>query len=103
MPHQVGHRVGYDLTYKPRTTIKAQALADFLADLTFSISQEAILDDVELQKWTLYVDRPSNSDGSGAGLLPEDPHGETCSYALRFDLPLPTMKPNTKQSSRAYN
>ncbi|XP_071933276.1 uncharacterized protein [Coffea arabica] len=45
----------YDLSYESRTAIKAQALADFLAELT------------------------------GAGLLLEDPHGEVYSYAIRFD------------------
>ena len=49
------------------------------------MSQEAISEKIELQKWTLYVDGSSDSDGSGAELLVEDPHGEACSYALRFD------------------
>ena len=72
----------YDLTYEPRTAIKALALADFLAELTFPVSQEATLDDAESQKWTLYVNESSNSDGSGDRLLLEDPHGEACSYAI---------------------
>ncbi|XP_071922590.1 uncharacterized protein [Coffea arabica] len=63
----------------------AQALADFLVELTFPTSQEATPEDAEPQKWTLYVDGSSNSDGSGAGLLLKDSHGEACSYALRFD------------------
>ena len=33
----------------------------------------------------MYVDGSSNSDVSGTGLLLEDPHGEACSYAIRFD------------------
>ena len=31
--------------------------------------------------------RSSNSDGSGAGLLREDPHEEMSSYTLWFDFP----------------
>ncbi|XP_071933220.1 uncharacterized protein [Coffea arabica] len=76
----------YDLSYEPRTAIKAQVLADFLADLTFTEGREptsAIAEVSTPHLWTLYVD--SNGDGSGAGLLLEDPHGEVCSYALRFD------------------
>nr|XP_027124096.1 uncharacterized protein LOC113740770 [Coffea arabica] len=75
----------YDLSYKPRTTIKAQTLAYFLAEFTFSVSQDASLAPFGPQNWTLYVDGFSNSDGSGAGLLLEDPHGEVCLYTLRFD------------------
>nr|XP_027119419.1 uncharacterized protein LOC113736576 [Coffea arabica] len=75
----------YDITYESRTAIKAQALADFLAKLTFPVSQNVILAETEPQKWILYVDGSSTNDGSGADLLLKDPHGKTCSYALRSD------------------
>ncbi|XP_027174121.1 uncharacterized protein LOC113773696 [Coffea eugenioides] len=83
----------YDLSYEPRTAIKAQALSDFLAELTFEEVNETIpattqtvtSATAESQRWTLHVDGSSNSEGSGAGLLLEDPQGEICSYALRFD------------------
>ncbi|XP_027158506.1 uncharacterized protein LOC113760135 [Coffea eugenioides] len=77
----------YDLSYEPRTAIKAQALADFLAELTFTEGREstsAIAEVSTSHLWTLYVDGSSNGDGSGAGLLLEGPQGEVCSYALRF-------------------
>nr|XP_027120710.1 uncharacterized protein LOC113737727 [Coffea arabica] len=77
----------YDLSYEPRTAIKAQALADFLAELTFTEGREstsAIAEVSSSHLWTLYVDGSSNGDGSGAGLLLEGPQGEVCSYALRF-------------------
>ncbi|XP_027178148.1 uncharacterized protein LOC113777314 [Coffea eugenioides] len=80
----------YDLSYEPRTAIKAQALADFLADLTFTEGRESTSVIAEVStphSWTLYVDGSSNGDGSGAGLLLEGPQGEVCSYALRFDFP----------------
>ncbi|XP_071921935.1 uncharacterized protein [Coffea arabica] len=75
----------YDLSYEPRTTIKAQALANFLAELTFDEVNESTPATVEPQRWILHVDGSSNSEGSGAGLLLEDPQGDVCSYALRFD------------------
>ncbi|XP_027174611.1 uncharacterized protein LOC113774254 [Coffea eugenioides] len=80
----------YDLSYEPRTAIKAQALADFLAELTFVEGQEstsAIAEVPTSHSWTLYVDGSSNGDGSGAGLLLEGPQGEVCAYALRFGFP----------------
>ncbi|XP_071928199.1 uncharacterized protein [Coffea arabica] len=80
----------YDLSYEPRTAIKAQALADFLAELTFTEGPESTSAFAEVSTpslWTLYVDGSSNGDGSGAGLLLEGPQGEVCSYALRFGFP----------------
>ncbi|XP_071912133.1 uncharacterized protein [Coffea arabica] len=66
-----------------------RVLADFLTELTFPVSEEATSASAEPQQWTLYVDGSSNgssnNDGSGVGLLLEDSHEETCSYALRFD------------------
>ena len=75
----------YDLSYESRTAIKTQVLTDFLIELTFSVSQDVTSDSSEPFRWTLYVNGSSNSDGSGAGLLLEDPHREICSYALRFN------------------
>nr|XP_027066312.1 uncharacterized protein LOC113692140 [Coffea arabica] len=84
----------YDLSYEPRTAIKAQALADFLAELTFDEVKEPIPSTTpvtaevaiaELQRWILHVDGSSNSESSGAGLLLEDPQGDVCSYAMMFD------------------
>ncbi|XP_027082589.1 uncharacterized protein [Coffea arabica] len=80
----------YDLSYEPRTAIKAQGLADFLAELTFTKGPESTSAFAEVSTpslWTLYVDGSSNGDGSGAGVLLEGPQGEVCSYALRFGFP----------------
>ncbi|XP_027178053.1 uncharacterized protein LOC113777216 [Coffea eugenioides] len=88
-PYQVGRRVR-GVSYESRTAIKAQAIADFLAELTFTEGREstsAIAEMFASHSWTLYVDGSSNGDDSGAGLLLEGPQGEVCSYALRFDFP----------------
>ncbi|XP_072077907.1 uncharacterized protein [Arachis hypogaea] len=50
----------FDIVYEPRTTLKAQFLADFVAELT---DQED-----HAHTWELYVDGASNSEGSGAGV-----------------------------------
>ncbi|XP_027108821.1 uncharacterized protein [Coffea arabica] len=75
----------YDLSYEPRTAIKAQALANFLVELTFDEVNNSTPATAETQRWILHVDGSSNSEGSGTGLLLEDPQGDVCSYALRFD------------------
>ncbi|XP_071920747.1 uncharacterized protein [Coffea arabica] len=80
----------YDLSYEPRTAIKAQALADFLAEFTFTGGPESTSALAEVSTpslWRLYVDGSSNGDVSGAGLLLEGSQGEMCSYALRFGFP----------------
>ncbi|KAL0417240.1 UNVERIFIED_CONTAM: hypothetical protein Slati_3555900 [Sesamum latifolium] len=52
----------YDISYLPRTTIKAQALADFVSEMTEMTIKEASQD----QKWLLHVDGSSTAQGSGA-------------------------------------
>ncbi|KAI3735861.1 hypothetical protein L6452_15382 [Arctium lappa] len=56
----------YDIEYKPRTTIKSQALVDFIADfspeLDVPTEPVASLDDAI---WTLHVDGSSNARGKG--------------------------------------
>ncbi|KAL0416776.1 UNVERIFIED_CONTAM: hypothetical protein Slati_3509500 [Sesamum latifolium] len=55
----------YDISYLPRTTIKAQALADFISEMTEITIKEASQD----QKWLLHVDGSSTAQGSGAGIV----------------------------------
>ena len=43
----------FDIKYHPRTTIKAQVLADFVAEFTI-LDQEEIQD--ELDRWTIQTD-----------------------------------------------
>lgn len=59
----------HDISYGPRTTIKGQVLADFLAELTLG---EMMNSEVE---WTLHVDGSSIASPSGAGLLLTTPEG----------------------------
>ncbi|XP_022155870.1 uncharacterized protein LOC111022883 [Momordica charantia] len=70
----------YDIQFGPRTALKGQAVADFIAELTPpSQSTESDL------SWTIYVDGSSNERGCGAGILLLAPGGERFEYALRFN------------------
>ena len=86
----------------PRTTIKRQALAGFVVDITYptttlggaidklSMSREHKKDDKPTDPnnmWSLRMDASSNVNGSGAGSILESPIGETISYALRLKFP----------------
>ncbi|XP_073061787.1 uncharacterized protein [Primulina eburnea] len=66
----------YDIQYEPKTAIKAQALADFLAE---TVHQE------NENPWKVYVDGSSSKDGSGVGVLLISPAGEEVKLAVRLD------------------
>ncbi|KAL0440248.1 UNVERIFIED_CONTAM: hypothetical protein Slati_2507800 [Sesamum latifolium] len=53
----------YDISYLPRTTIKAQALADFMSEMTGTTQEEVS----EAKPWLLHLDGSSTAQGSGAG------------------------------------
>ncbi|XP_057742915.1 uncharacterized protein LOC130961187 [Arachis stenosperma] len=66
----------FDITYEPRTTLKAQFLADFVAELT---DQED-----HAHTWELYVDGASNSEGSGAGVYLTDRSELQAEQSIKF-------------------
>ncbi|KAL0407796.1 UNVERIFIED_CONTAM: hypothetical protein Sradi_1714000 [Sesamum radiatum] len=69
----------YDISYLPRTTIKAQALADFISEMTEMTMKDASQD----QKWLLHVDGSSTAQGSGAGIVITTPQGNL-EFAIKF-------------------
>ncbi|XP_071907805.1 uncharacterized protein [Coffea arabica] len=80
----------HDIGYRPRKAIKAQALADFLAEgARLSLTELSLQHEERLPKepWVLFVDGASSKEGSGAGLLLISPTGEELTYALRLDFP----------------
>ncbi|KAI3802237.1 hypothetical protein L1987_30367 [Smallanthus sonchifolius] len=70
----------YDLIYEPRTTIKYQALADFVADFSSDIHHEADLEVQQLEKskdkWTLFTDDASNVRGTCLGFILKSLQGD---------------------------
>ncbi|XP_038699702.1 uncharacterized protein LOC119997000 [Tripterygium wilfordii] len=78
----------YDITYQPRTAIKSQVLADFVADFAPSIQPEAdkellCMVDQAPKVWTSYVDGSSNIRGSGLGIVLISPEGSVIQRAVR--------------------
>ncbi|KAL0344699.1 UNVERIFIED_CONTAM: hypothetical protein Sradi_4301200 [Sesamum radiatum] len=57
--------IEYDISYLPRTIIKARALADFILEMVEMTVKYASPD----QKWLLHVDGSSTAQGSGAGIV----------------------------------
>ncbi|XP_073137462.1 uncharacterized protein [Henckelia pumila] len=66
----------YDIKFEPRTAIKAQALADFLAE-TVQLEQEEL--------WKIFVDGSSCQSGNGAGIVIISPWGEETNISIRLD------------------
>nr|KYP32048.1 Retrovirus-related Pol polyprotein from transposon opus [Cajanus cajan] len=67
----------YGIQYESRGPMKAQCLADFVAELTPTTAEEP-------QVWTLHVDGSSNSKGGGAGIILEGPNQVTLEQSLKF-------------------
>nr|GEV63404.1 reverse transcriptase domain-containing protein [Tanacetum cinerariifolium] len=74
----------HNITYRPRTSIKGQILADFLNEMPSNTSQGALVAKTQEEPWTLFIDGSSCVDGSGEGLILTNPDGVEFTYALRF-------------------
>ncbi|KAL5571463.1 hypothetical protein UlMin_021060 [Ulmus minor] len=77
----------FDILFKPRTAIKGQALADFIAEFTYqptSLESAKELVPSPSSLWHLYVDGSSTDNCSGAGVILVSPEKVRLSCALRF-------------------
>lgn len=104
----------FDIRFEPRTAIKAQVLADFIAEFTTGNRDEEalirptydMLEQSEARKtwllfsgdvWRLHVDGASNSNGAGTGVVLVSPCGILHERAQsRSTFRLHTTKPNMK-------
>ena len=58
--------MGHDIRYVPRTAIKSQALADFIAEWT---EVQLLTPNVTHEYWTMYFDGSIMAPGSGARVV----------------------------------
>ena len=81
----------YDVEYIPRTSIKAQALADFMVECHFSGPKNLAPEEQLIRtpgKWKLFVDGSVAGQKCGAGLILTSPEGFEICQAIRFTFPL---------------
>uniref|UniRef100_A0A2N9GI29 Uncharacterized protein n=1 Tax=Fagus sylvatica TaxID=28930 RepID=A0A2N9GI29_FAGSY len=81
----------YDINYRPRTSIKGQVLADFIAEFTPAEMGPMWVNHVSsiqhMEGWKLYIDGASNSRGSGLGVVLTAPQGQMMELAIRLSFP----------------
>ncbi|XP_021629005.1 uncharacterized protein LOC110627076 [Manihot esculenta] len=90
----------YCLEYRPQTTIKAQALADFIAECSFNEEQTEprekpndVLGGEQEElfpqefNWKLFVDEASNAGGNGARIMLKGSEGFEVCYVLKMEFP----------------
>ena len=80
------------MKYLPRTTIKGQVLANFVAEFTPVPGQEIpnvstcnrkLIEDTNW--WKIYVDRASNAKGAGTGVVIITPDGSVMEQSVQLD------------------
>ncbi|GKD49833.1 reverse transcriptase domain-containing protein [Tanacetum coccineum] len=74
----------HNITYRPRTSVKGQILADFLVEKQDENPPNTSVVETLQEPWTLFTNGSSYVDGSGAGLILTSPKGTEFTYALRF-------------------
>ncbi|XP_057746519.1 uncharacterized protein LOC130965775 [Arachis stenosperma] len=70
----------FQVRFEPRNAIKAQALTDFIAEMT-PIKPTP-------EPWKLHVDGSSNSTHGGAGIILENQNGIIIEQSIRYDFPV---------------
>ncbi|GKD20077.1 reverse transcriptase domain-containing protein, partial [Tanacetum coccineum] len=74
----------HNITYRPRTFVKGQILADFLVEKPDEAPPDTSVVETPQDPWILFTDGSSCVDGSGVGLILTSPEGTEFTYALRF-------------------
>nr|XP_025673928.1 uncharacterized protein LOC112773098 [Arachis hypogaea] len=72
----------YDIRYEPWQAIKAQAMADFLVEVTGDPTEETGT------RWRLHMDGASNQTSGGTGIILESPAGVVYEQSIKFEFPV---------------
>uniref|UniRef100_A0A2N9GIS8 Integrase catalytic domain-containing protein n=1 Tax=Fagus sylvatica TaxID=28930 RepID=A0A2N9GIS8_FAGSY len=74
----------FDIDYRPRTAIKAQALADFIAEFTSKDDEPTETRDSKAPRWTVHTDGSSTKNAGGIGIIIKSPEGDIIKRAIRL-------------------
>ena len=75
----------FNIRYQPRSAIKAQVLADFIAEFTLSQGKLDELD--KAQRWVVHVDGSSTLYTGGIEVVLQSPKGDELKYKVRLQYP----------------
>ena len=73
----------FDIQYRLRTAIKAQVVADFIAEFTLGEGQAK----EEKEQWNIYTDGSSNRRAGGAGVVIQTPQRDKIQCMIQLDFP----------------
>ena len=71
----------FDIQYCPRTAVKGQIVADFIAEFTLGDGQV----EEEKGQWNIYTDESSNRQVGEAGVVIQTPQGDKIQCMIRLD------------------
>ena len=71
----------FDIKYLSRHAIKAQTLADFIAEFTPSYNDLEVVED---KKWIIHVNGSSTQHAEGIGVVLHSPEGDKLTYKVRL-------------------
>jgi ribonuclease HI len=75
----------FDIEYCPRQAIKAQALADFIAE--FTVAEEEPQEEEPDKKWEVKIDGSSIKGAGGVGVVFKTPEGHLLKHSVRLQYP----------------
>ncbi|XP_030936484.1 uncharacterized protein LOC115961687 [Quercus lobata] len=73
----------FDIQYRPQTAIKGQVVTNFIAEFTHDEDKGV----EESPHWSIHIDRSSNRQVRGAGIILSSPEGDTVECIVRLDFP----------------
>uniref|UniRef100_A0A2N9EWL9 Integrase catalytic domain-containing protein n=1 Tax=Fagus sylvatica TaxID=28930 RepID=A0A2N9EWL9_FAGSY len=75
----------FDIEYRPRQAIKAQALINFIAE--FTAANEELSQEKSEEKWEVRVDGSSIKGAEGVGIVFKTPEGHLLKHVVRLQYP----------------
>jgi hypothetical protein len=75
----------FDIEYRPKQAIKAQALADFIAE--FTTSEEEPPEEKPDRNWEVEIDGSSVKGAGGVGVVFKTPEGHLLKHSVRLQYP----------------
>ena len=72
----------FGVRYRPRETIKAQALADFIVEFTPTYDQQS--GDQGVKWWVIRVNGSSTQYAEGVGIVLQSPEGDHLKYVVHL-------------------